>query len=86
VRARIPAGPRAPAQEAPDVRGSSTHGPGAPEPPWWLPPGLRGAGRASGGRGGIDLDAARALVAASWAIADAGMTIAGPARVDTSAG
>lgn len=62
-------------------------GPDPRAPLWWLPEGLRAARRgSSSGVEPPDLDVVRALVAASWAVADAGMRIDGPAQVHATTG
>jgi HAD-hyrolase-like len=49
---------------------------------WWLPEGLREAGRRAGdGVAAVDLDVVRSVVAVAWAVADAGATITGNAQV-----
>ena len=54
---------------------------------WWLPEGLRDTGRRAGNaEDADDLDLVRAVVAAAWAIADAGLTIIGPAQVHAATG
>ncbi len=54
---------------------------------WWLPERLRVVGRdVDHAQDVIDLDTVRAVVAAAWAIADAGRAIAGPAHMHAAAG
>ena len=48
---------------------------------WWLPEGLKAAGRGGASADGLDLDVVRALVAVAWALSDAGASPAGPAQV-----
>jgi glycerol-1-phosphatase len=54
---------------------------------WWLPETLRGGSRgAHSAPAEIDLDVVRAVVAATWSIADAGAAITGPAHVHAATG
>ena len=54
---------------------------------WWLPESLRDAsGGADSAPAEIDLDVVRAVVAATWSIADAGAAITGPAHVHAATG
>ena len=87
------AGSRAPGGSGADAGAASTsadqrqHGPDPAAGLWWLPESLRAAGR--GGQAAVDpvdLDLARAVVAAAWAVLDAGVTITGPARVRAATG
>jgi HAD superfamily hydrolase (TIGR01450 family) len=69
------------------VTRTGARGPDPRGPLWWLPEGLRAARR--GGSSGVeppDLDVVRALIAASWAVADAGRRIDGPAQVHAATG
>jgi hypothetical protein len=71
---------------APGRTGVTTAGPRPTEsadPGWWVPEGLRDAGRGgSAGLESIDLDVVRALVAVAWSISDSGARIRGGAHVD----
>lgn len=87
VVVRIPTG--APGTGAPEASSGADVPGGGADPLselWWLPEGLRDAGRHAGTVGDVDLDVVRVVVAAAWAIADSGMTIAGPARVHAATG
>jgi HAD superfamily hydrolase (TIGR01450 family) len=85
VQVRIPSG-------TPDRAGSAL-GPATGVPGvgphgdlWWLPEGLRDAGRGGGAAHALDLEVVRAVVAAAWALADTGRAIVGPARVHAATG
>ncbi len=71
------------------TRGRFESGGGQPDPSdlWWLPESLRDAsGGAHDAPAEIDLDVVRAVVAATWSIADAGAAITGPAHVHAATG
>lgn len=56
-------------------------------PSWWIPAGIRDMGRyGDDAAADLDLDVVRSVVAASWAISDAGLSIVGRAKVHAAAG
>ncbi len=82
--------PVAPAEAVAGQSGTDAGADAAAQPrgtPWWLPEGLGAGGRGGGIAGeSADLDVVRALVAAAWAVSDAGWTIAGPAQLHATTG
>lgn len=87
IAVRIPTGASDGAARHPGASVGSDGGQPDPGDLWWLPESLRGAsGGADGAPSEIDLDLVRAVVAATWSIADAGAAITGPAHVHAATG
>ena len=84
---RIPTGEPGGEARHPGTGVESDGGQAGPSDLWWLPESLRDA--SAGPRADpadIDLDVVRAVVAATWSIADAGAAITGPAHVHAATG
>jgi HAD superfamily hydrolase (TIGR01450 family) len=88
VQVRVPVGaPGSAGGTRPDRGAAGSQVRDAHAVAWWVPEGLRAGGRGGSVRGSqADLDLVRALVAASWAIDDAGLAALGPAQVHAATG
>jgi HAD superfamily hydrolase (TIGR01450 family) len=87
VGVRIPAGKPGGEDRPPATGIGSDGGHADPSDVWWLPEGLRDAsGGARTDPDDIDLDVVRAVVVATWSIADAHAAITGPAHVHAVTG